>query len=63
MRRDADGIVVLDTRAGGSAGVPTALWSAPLGPHSLENVGPNPLHVISVEVKAAVSTATERQIP
>jgi len=30
---------------------PPALWSAPLPPHSLLNVGEADLHLISVEVK------------
>ncbi len=29
----------------------TALWSEPLGPHALKNVGANDLHIISVEIK------------
>lgn len=29
----------------------TALWSEPLIPHSLKNIGENNLHVISVEIK------------
>ena len=29
----------------------TALWSTPLGPHSLKNTGANNLHVICVELK------------
>ena len=52
VRRDAEGTVLLDTRAAGAApNPPAALWGDPLGPHSLENVGSTPLHVISVEVK------------
>lgn len=51
VRRDADGAVLLDTRTNGPATPPTALWGAPLAPHSLENVGAGPLHIISVEVK------------
>ena len=52
VRRDAEGTVLVDTRAAGAAPNPTAaLWGDPLGPHSLENVGSTPLHVISVEVK------------
>ena len=52
IRRDDAGAVMLDSRT-----VPTlrespkALWSPPLPPHSLENVGTNDLHVISVELK------------
>jgi len=58
VRRDAAGVVLMDTRASGPASAPAALWGAPLGPHSLENVGPGPLHVISVEVKASAPGAT-----
>jgi hypothetical protein len=46
------GGVALDTRAG--AGPPrraTTLWSGPLPPHSLENVGEAELRVIMVELK------------
>lgn len=47
---------VLDTReAGGTRIVPEALRGDALAPHSLENVGPGPLHIISTEVKAAGS--------
>jgi hypothetical protein len=54
VRRDADGAVLLDTRqAGGVRGAPDALWGEPLPPHSLQNVGAVPLHVISTEVKSA----------
>ncbi len=55
VRRDADGRVMLDTRASVRAGTPpAALWGEALGPHSLENVGSAPIHVISTEVKGAV---------
>jgi hypothetical protein len=52
VRRDADGHVVLDTRA--SASKPRAsdvLWSDALPPHSLENVGEAELRVLMVEIK------------
>lgn len=53
VRRDAGGHAMLDTRAaGGIQTPPTVLWGDPLAPHSLENVGSTPLHVISVELKA-----------
>jgi chemotaxis protein histidine kinase CheA len=29
-----------------------AIWGEPLGPHTLENIGPSPLRIISVEMKA-----------
>jgi hypothetical protein len=53
VRRDADGAVLVDTRASAiSTAPPTALWGEPLTPHSLENVGVASLRVISVELKA-----------
>jgi len=60
VRRDADGTVLLDTRKTDHArvGTPEALWGDALPPHSLENVGTVPLHIISTEVKSA---ATHRQ--
>lgn len=50
VRRDADDATLVDTR--GREPASGALWSPPLGPHSLENVGPRPIRVISVELKA-----------
>jgi hypothetical protein len=54
VRHDADGNVLLDTRAGGDT--PQAsdvLWSDPFPPHSLENVGDTELRVIMIEIKEA----------
>lgn len=52
LRRDDQGEVTLDSRtldpqpqAGG------AMWAGPIGPHTLENVGNTPIHLISVESK------------
>lgn len=56
VRRDAVGAVLLDTRTLGVRLAPEALWGDALAPHSLENVGTVPLHVISTEVKAAPPT-------
>lgn len=50
VRRDSDDATLVDTR--GREPVSGALWSAPLGPHSLENVGSSPIRVISVEIKS-----------
>lgn len=53
VRRDEAGAIMVDSRVnsgGGKAG--EAVWSGPLGPHTLENVGSRLVHVISVEVKA-----------
>ena len=52
VRRDAAGAVLVDTRLAGARPAPEALWGDPLAPHSLENVGALPLHIISTEVKA-----------
>ena len=39
MRRDAEGKVVADSRAGGKFPEGIAVRSGPLAPHTLENVG------------------------
>lgn len=52
VRRDAEGAVLLDTRVsglGGAAG--EATWTAPLPPHTMTNVGSEPIHVVAVELK------------
>jgi len=55
VRYDDKGNVLLDSRTVDALKVPpTVLWSAPLPPHSLENVGGAELHVISVELKDVV---------
>lgn len=52
VRRDAEGVVLVDSRKGGAPPKAGAvLWSAPLPPHSLENVGDRELRTIAVEVK------------
>jgi hypothetical protein len=52
LRRDAEGAVMLDTRV--TPMTPSsALWSAPLPPHTLENVGTHEIHIISIELKNA----------
>lgn len=53
VRRDAMGAVVANSRTGNKLSEGTALWSEPLAPHTLENVGTSELRVISVEVKDA----------
>jgi hypothetical protein len=52
VRRDAEGKVVADSRAGGKLPEGSAVWSGPLAPHTLENVGASELRAISVEVKS-----------
>lgn len=52
VRRDGTGLVMLDSQAAGLALPPGAsFWGEALGPHSLENVGDAPIHVLSVEIK------------
>lgn len=53
VRYDDMGNVTLDSRQfPASASPPKVMWSEPLPPHALENVGSSDLHVISVEVKS-----------
>ena len=52
VRRDESGEVTLDTRNFDSAPQPgEAMWTPALGLHTLENVGTEVLHVVTVEVK------------
>jgi len=52
LRRDADGNVIVDSRSWDSRPAPgEALWSAPLVPHSVENIGDSDLRIIAVELK------------
>jgi hypothetical protein len=52
VRRDPDGNVLADTRTGTSRPISgTAVWGAPLTPHSLENVGDQEFHTLTVEMK------------
>jgi len=44
-------VVLVDSRAGEKLPVGSAVWSGPLRPHTLENVGQLELRAISVEVK------------
>ena len=56
VRRDAAGKVLVDTRGRPApARLPHVVWSEPLPPHTLENVGPTELHVVSVELKGTPS--------
>lgn len=52
VRRDDQGNVLLDTRNTETKPQPgAAMWSAPLRPHSVTNVGDTEIRVISVEIK------------
>ena len=52
VRRDQHGAITLDTRAAHMT-PPTAMWSAALPPHTLENVGTDDIHIVSIEIKHA----------
>lgn len=54
VRRDGAGNVMVDSRITGKTEAESALWSKPLPPHTLENVGGQELRVITVELKNAV---------
>lgn len=56
VRRDGEGNVLIDTRktpAAGGAETARVVWSEALPPHTLENVGREEIHLISVELKGA----------
>lgn len=60
VRRDPDGNVLADTRALKSKPVlGSAVWGAPLTPHSLENVGGEEFHTLTVEMKDARTVPCE----
>jgi mannose-6-phosphate isomerase-like protein (cupin superfamily) len=50
VRRDGNGSVVLDTRTAPMT-PPQVTWSPALPPHTLENVGYEEIHIISIELK------------
>ncbi len=52
VRYDADGKVIFDSRESESVIEPgQTVWSPPLAPHFVKNVGENEIRVISIEVK------------
>jgi hypothetical protein len=52
VRYDPDGRVLVDSRSTGVSATPGgALWSAPLPPHYVQNIGDSDLHIIAVEMK------------
>ena len=53
VRRDADGRVMVDTRDVPGMQDPSGpIWSEPLPPHTLENVGDTPIVLTSIELKS-----------
>ena len=64
VRHAPDGKVLLDSRTLTIPPKPgKALWSAPLPPHYIENVGKNELVVIAVELKPAAEPEPETEAP
>jgi hypothetical protein len=54
VRHDADGNAVLDSRASGmKPAIGSALWSGPLQPHFVKNIGDGELHIIAIELKGS----------
>lgn len=52
IRRDEHSNVLFDTRTQPPPPpTPFVLWSEPLPPHTLENIGPVPIRLVSVEIK------------
>ncbi|HEY5712737.1 MAG TPA: hypothetical protein VIT38_12660 [Allosphingosinicella sp.] len=53
IRYDPDDNILVDSRAmAAPPAVGEALWSAPLPPHYVRNIGETLLHIIAVEMKA-----------
>ena len=51
IRRNAEGNIIVDSRTIAQIPEQSALWSAALPPHTLENIGDVELRAISVELK------------
>ena len=51
LRRDEAGLITLDSRTMPPPVPGAALWSAPLAPHCVENIGNSDLDVVVVELK------------
>jgi hypothetical protein len=52
IRRNADGLTIVDSRTIAKIPPESAFWSGPLPPHTLENIGNLELRAISVELKS-----------
>lgn len=51
IRRDENGSITLDSRNSPPPSPGSALWIAPLPPHTLENIGTTEIRIIAVEIK------------
>ena len=53
VRYGPEGNVLLDSRNMATRpAVGSALWAGPIGPHYVENVGTDDLHILAVEIKS-----------
>ena len=50
-RYDPEGNVIFDSRESDEMGTGQTVWSPPLAPHFVRNVGDNEIRVISIEIK------------
>jgi hypothetical protein len=58
VRYDPDGKVLVDSRTlPAKPALGTAIWSVPIGPHYVRNVGQTELRIIAVEVKEQATVA------
>jgi predicted metal-dependent enzyme (double-stranded beta helix superfamily) len=52
IRRDGDWKLLFDSRDAGPADkAPVIIWTDPMPPHSVENIGSAEIHLVSVEIK------------
>ena len=54
IRRDQNGAVTFDSRSGASIRPGAALFTPPLPPHTLENIGTTEIRIIAVELKKQI---------
>lgn len=51
VRRDESGAILFESRNTTQSASGAAVWTPPLPPHTLENVGTNEIRIIAVEIK------------
>lgn len=57
VRRDGAGELLTDTRAAGALPAQgSAVWTAPMPPHTVENVGESEIRLLNVELKGQPSS-------
>jgi len=61
IRRDEHGTILQDTRTS-QAARPEFVWSPPLPPHSIENVGSGEIRLILVELKGPQRSTQEQPL-